>query len=117
MLPALGGKHIFEGQPIAFFIKNINFWTPQRREKEPCTSLCSLLSLLCPFGSVFFRSMGLLKNLLSPECRAFFASRGPTGKKKTYTTAFNLRIAPTILCFSSAPPCLSNFFYNFCSLF
>ena len=28
MLPALGGKHIFEGQPIAFFIKNTTFWTP-----------------------------------------------------------------------------------------
>ena len=60
MLPAPGGKHIFEGQPIAFFIKNTTFWTLWRKEKEPFTSLCSLLSLLCPFGSPFCRSMLLL---------------------------------------------------------
>ena len=53
MLPARGGKHIFVNQTIAIFIKNTTFWTPWRREKEPFTSLCSLLSLLCPFGSVF----------------------------------------------------------------
>ena len=37
------------------------------------------------FHSVSFccRSMGLLKNLLSPECRAFFASKPPTGKTTT----------------------------------
>ena len=34
MLPALGGDHIFEHQPIRFCIKNTTFPTPIRKEKE-----------------------------------------------------------------------------------
>ena len=34
MLPALGEKHIFAGQPITFFIKDTTFWTPSGRKKS-----------------------------------------------------------------------------------
>ena len=96
VLPTLGRNHIFGDRPIGTCIKNITFWPPLRKEKEPLSSFCSMQSLLCPFASFFFRSMG-----------AFFASKSPAGDTTSCTTTFNSCIVRTICSFSSVPTALS----------
>ena len=73
------------------FHKKYHRLDPPRREKEPCTSFCSLLSLLCPNGSAAFRSMALLKNPLSHESSASFAFKSPTGKNFPRKSSANRR--------------------------
>ena len=101
MLPALGGEHIFEDQPIGVCIKIPLFSTPIRKEKE-------LFTPFVRFNRSFVRSFRFVS---INGCT--FTSKSPTGATTSCTTTFNLCTAHASCSFSSSPPALSTFFFQF----
>ena len=120
--PSLGRNHIVEDRPTPFYIQKYDFLDPQLELK-----ITIFVPLLVPTTPLFVRfhvflSLALLKIQLWPVQYAFFASLqtsttlpSPTCKRSTCTSSLNLRIAPTVRPFSSAPPPPNTFYYSFAS--
>ena len=110
VLPAVGDNHISEDQPIPHFASKMpRFGHPAvgKYVMHFDRSYHSFVRSLRRFSATCAREKSHTRSC------AISTSKAPSGKTTTCTTAVNLCIACAICSFSSAPPALSSFFFQY----